>query len=274
MPEIVEVQIIAEQLEKEILYDSIVKVEFSNEESTSIIQPLTNQEFAKEVENRRVYDVYRIGKKIIFDLGERYMVSSLMMTGRWLLDVPEEQIGHTRVTFHLKSGKILRYSDVRKFGTLKIMDLNEVNKLSKGLDIWDVPEEVLVYNLFENHIAFNKTIKQLILNQDVLSGLGNIYACEVLRKAKIHPAEFASSVLFNKERTQLLVKAIKEKIQEGYERGGLSVKDYYHLDGRKGDMQNHLVVYKQEYCSCGTKVERNIFSDKRTSYYCPNCQRS
>lgn len=273
MPEIVEVEIVAEQLYEEVLEDRIVKVEFPSVENTPIIRPLTNTEFAEKITGCKIYDVYRIGKEIVFDLGEFYMVSALRMTGRWLLDVPEEKIGHTRVILHLESGRVLRYSDVRKFGTLRIMSLYDVNGLIKGLDVWYEPSEEIMNVLYHTPVAKGKTIKQLILAQDLLNGLGNIYVCEVLRKAKFHPNTPAEMIVNDFDKVELLAETIREKIQEGYKRGGLSVKDYYHLDGTKGEMQNHLVVYRQEFCTCGTKVERATFADKRTSYYCPSCQK-
>lgn len=273
MPEVVEVQIQMEGLRNSIVGDKIIGVEFHHK-GEKIIRPLSPSEFKNVVLGREITFVNRIGKFIVIKLDkEILMTSHLAMTGRWLLDVPEEKVGHTRIAFNLLSGRKLRYSDVRVFGRIRLED-NLGGKIyrNKGLDVFKADEdEIKRYLLSIVDLKGNENLKKILTDQKILCGLGNVYANEVLWAASIHPERKLGSL--REEEIKLLAITIKEILDIGYELGGLSLRDYYHIDGSKGLAQEYLQIYQKEFCpNCGTKVLKSEEFDGRTTYYCPHCQ--
>lgn len=269
IPEIVEVQIQTEGLQK-VVGDRIIGVELSDK-GDKIVRPLSFMDLSSNTVGTTIEDVFRVGKYIVFQLEKSYMLVHLRMTGRWLLDVPEENIGHTRVTFKLESGRTLRYSDVRVFGRISFGNPWE---LKHGEDVWNADYGDLFKVLFNNQKVKDKTIKRFILDQKVLCGLGNVYANEALFHARIHPGSYAAEILNDYELASKLIGSIKETLYKGYKFGGLSLKDYYHVDGTRGSAQDHLDIYQATQCGvCLGKVERSEIFDGRASYYCPKCQK-
>lgn len=271
MPEIVEVQIQTEGLREQILNDMIMNIKFMDK-GDKIILPINPIDFINQVKGKRIQDVFRIGKYIVFKLDETlYLATHLRMTGRYLIDVPEEEIGHTRIVFELESGKNLRYSDVRVFGRMTLVQ--DLKYLKKGLDVWDAsPEEITNHILNVREKFKNKNLKEFFTHQGILCGLGNVYANELLFRLNFHPGKLVQEL--KSEDIIKISKEMKDMLKWSYELGGLSMKDYYHVDGSKGKTQEHLNVYQKQSCpNCGTKIERTEEFDKRATFFCPNCQR-
>lgn len=269
MPEIVEVKIQAEGLKKAVEGETIVDVIF-HYKGDKIILPITEDLFRDRLVGLKIEDIFRSGKHIVFDMGDFFLISHLRMTGRWTVDIPEEQIGHSRITFKLASGKTLRYSDVRVFG---VIEFKNHQPMPEGADVWDSDYTDLSNVAFEHPKAGKMSIKKFILQQDIWTGLGNVYANETLRAATIHPGTLASKIVNNWSSLELLMDSMKAVLYQGYNNGGLSLKDWYHVDGTEGSAQHHLLVYKRAECNCGTKIIRSTDFDSRTTYYCPSCQR-
>ena len=117
----------------------------------------------------------------------------------------------------------------------------------------------------------NKPIKQTILDHRVIAGAGNIYACEALFRAGITPDKITNSL--TKQERKSLFYYVREVLEEGIKYGGTSISDYRHADGKTGQMQLHLNVYKQKKCKvCGHSIETKVIAG-RNSHFCPNCQR-
>lgn len=273
MPEVVEVQIQVDGLNESVAWDVIEDIYFSPG-SERIIRPTAPDDFSTSLIGYTITEVFRCGKQVVFVLVNGntclYMTSHLRMTGRWLVDVPEEQIGHNRITFNLKSGKVLRYGDVRVFGTIHV---GRKYPVIKGVDVLDSDYTDLTNAVYQNPKAVGKTIKQFILDQKTWTGLGNVYANETLHQAGIHPGQPADSVVYDWSTLERLIESMKTTLYKGQEHGGLSLKDWFHVDGTQGKAQDHLCVYKRTHCSCGTPVVRDKTIDSRTTYYCPECQR-
>lgn len=273
MPEVVEVQIQTEGLNESIIGDEIVGVHVLDK-GDKIIRPVSKFEFGHRLLDKTFLDVTRNGKYIVFKLSENVILTShLAMTGRWLLNVPEEEIGHTRIKFLLKSGRVLRYSDVRVFGRIRIEEDLNAKIYNKGLDVLTASEEEIKNKLF---LVVDKkpklNVKELLTKQDILCGVGNVYANEILWETGIYPG--APLIELNDEEIELLAFTIKFVLEQGYKDGGLSFKDYYHVDGTKGSAQETLEVYKKTNCSiCDSEIRKTDTFDGRATYYCPKCQK-
>jgi formamidopyrimidine-DNA glycosylase len=275
MPEVIEVRIQAEGLEEKVSMDNIVDVIF-HDKGDRIIRPMSPEKFRESVIGSSVSEVFRVGKQIVFQINRghtcTFMTSHLRMTGRWLVDVPEGQIGHSRITFKLASGKVLRYSDVRVFGTIQMgcywPDI-------EGVDVLEADYAELGNAAFEHPKAKRMTIKRFILDQSIWTGLGNVYANETLYRAGIHPGQPADSIVNIWTALESLIENMKATLDKGYNLGGLSLKDWFKVDGKKGHAQEYLCVYQQTSCTCGTKILKDHAKefDSRATYYCPRCQR-
>jgi formamidopyrimidine-DNA glycosylase len=222
---------------------------------------------AAALEGRRIASIKRHGKFILMSLqGGGYLIVHLGMTGRLLLGgVPGK---HTHAILTLDRG-VLLYDDSRQFGCIaysrEIPD--RVSKL--GPDALEVSFED-----FAAALKRRKTrIKALLLNQEFLRGLGNIYADEALFRGGIHPLAIASRL--RGERARRLHEGIVAVLGEAIAAGGSSISDYVDAQGRKGFFQMEHRVYQRtgEPCvTCGAAIRR-ILVAQRSSHFCPKCQR-
>ena len=272
MTEVVEVEIQKEGL-KAIVGDTVTSVKFYDKGDV-IVRPTSAEYFVDCILKKRVERVIRVGKKIGIDLGDFWLVSHLAMTGRWLLDVPEEKVGHTRIEFQLESGRVLRYSDVRVFGRIQIKYMLDDVLKATGIDVFTATKDdvSIVIENAQKLARYNTTaVKKFLLNQHCITGLGNVYANEILFDANINPAR--QLLTLSEDEIYKLSVVTRKKLDEAYKLGGLSMKDYYHVNGEQGEMQNHLAVYRKEHCKhCKSKIVKDKTIDGRATYYCPCCQ--
>jgi formamidopyrimidine-DNA glycosylase len=188
------------------------------------------------------------------------------MTGRMLVNEPVEEIAkHTHAIAKLASGRELRFVDPRRFGRLSVAHDFEASG--------DEPLEVEL-DRFVSLFRRRKTpIKSALLNQKLLSGVGNIYADESLFRAGIRPRRSAASL--SKENLRRLYLAVREVLKEAIALGGSSISDYVGADGEEGFFQLQHRVYGREgepCLICKTPVKRIVIAG-RSSHYCPECQR-
>ncbi|WP_438447971.1 DNA-formamidopyrimidine glycosylase [Gorillibacterium sp. sgz5001074] len=241
-----------------------------------IRRPEEPEAFARLLEGQTIHGVERRGKFLRFLLDDYVLVSHLRMEGRYGVypsDDPAEL--HTHVLFHFTDGTDLRYKDVRQFGTMDVFlkgeewTLPPLHKL--GLEPLE-PE--FTTEAFRRRIEGRSTkIKPLLLNQEVVAGIGNIYVDEALHKAGIHPAREADSL--SRQELAKLHEAIVSTLQESVEAGGSSVKSYVNGQGERGEFQFQLVVYgrKNEPCrTCGRPIEKTVLGGRGT-HFCPHCQK-
>jgi formamidopyrimidine-DNA glycosylase len=282
MPELPEVETIARGLNKRIAGDTIELV-WLGEKPEPLKSPA--REMAAVLEHARIAQVRRVGKHIVFDLervarngrGNRIphgqWIVHLGMTGRMqVADSQEELLKHTHAVLKLKSGRELRFVDPRRFGRLAVVRLGEAaNKgfAAPGDEPLDSQIERFT-SLFRNR---KTPIKSALLNQKLLSGVGNIYADEALFRAGIRPRRRAASL--TREELRKLHVALKEVLNEAIKLGGSSVSDYVDAEGREGFFQLQHRVYGREgepCLVCGTPIKRVVIGG-RGSHYCPHCQR-
>jgi formamidopyrimidine-DNA glycosylase len=277
MPELPEVETIARGLAKRVNEDVIESVWLGSKK-----EPLKSSagEIAAALEYSRIVDVRRVGKHIVFDLEQTALRTSkknknsataqwivhLGMTGRMVVCEADAEVAkHTHAIAKLASGRELRFVDPRRFGRLSV---------SKDFSAAGVePLEVELERFVELFRGRKTPIKSALLNQNLLSGVGNIYADEALFRAGIRPRRRASS-LTRDDLGQLYV-AVQEVLKEAIKLGGSSVSDYVDADGEEGFFQLRHRVYGREgeaCLKCKTPIKRVVIAG-RSSHYCSNCQK-
>jgi formamidopyrimidine-DNA glycosylase len=268
MPELPEVETVANGVHQRVHGQTITGVQTSNKPQTFKSPPA---EIAEVLTDARIERVHRVGKTIVADLtrpaGSAQFLIHLGMTGRLLVSTPETEVPpHTHAILTLSGGKELRFVDARRFG-----------RLSVSLQTYEGPgKEPLTIGLEEFIALFRgrKTpIKAALLNQSLLHGVGNIYADEALHHAGIRPRRHAGR-LTRDELTRLRT-ALQKVLKKAIKLGGSSVSDYVDADGVAGFFQLHHFVYSrtgQPCRTCSTRIERIVIGG-RSTHFCPTCQR-
>ena len=263
MPELPEVETVARSIAP-LVGRRIVTAEFR---CLRVLRGGDPDEMAAALAGRRIGSVKRYGKYIVVSLrGGGYLTIHLGMTGKLLLG--GEPGKHTHAILTLDRG-VLLYDDSRQFGRLLYSEQfpERVGQLG--------PEPLEVaFDDFAAGLKHRKTsIKALLLNQDFLRGIGNIYADEALFRAGIHPMAIASRV--RGDRARRLYDAVVAVLSEAIEAGGSSISDYVDAEGRKGFFQFSHRVYQHtgEPCvTCGARIRRVLVA-QRSSHFCPKCQK-
>jgi DNA-formamidopyrimidine glycosylase len=227
------------------------------------------------IENSDIEDIFNYGKVVIFKISKKniskYLVSQLGMTGSWFNDYSRRDNKHNQLELiQDKKNKII-YSDIRKFGNIKIYDsIDDIIKTKK----WSINlEKVTTNTLFQhiNKIKSNKTIKELILDQKKFPGIGNYLASEILFKAKINPKKFFSDI--DQVKRKDLSKAIIHLISITKKYGGFSFYGGYVLpDGSLGLYKNHALIYRKERCPLCNNPVKKIYIKGRATFFCKQCQ--
>ena len=264
MPELPEVETVARSIAP-LVGRRILSAEFR---CVRVLRGGDPEEMAEALRGRKIAGVQRYGKFIVMSLhGGGYLLVHLGMTGRLLLGGAMGK--HTHAILTLDRGGVLLYDDSRQFGRLQYSAEFPARIATLGPEPLEVPFEE-----FAGALRRRKTkIKALLLNQDFLRGLGNIYADEALFRAGIHPLAIASRI--RGARARLLYEAIHAVLTEAIAAGGSSISDYVDAQGRKGFFQFSHRVYQRtgEPCvACGAPIRRLLVA-QRSSHFCPRCQK-
>tara|TARA_A100001011_G_scaffold395208_1_gene489533 strand:+ start:2267 stop:3073 length:807 start_codon:yes stop_codon:yes gene_type:complete len=217
----------------------------------------------------RVKSVNVRGKFIWFSLDkEFYIYSTLGMTGHWGLKNKK----HSRVRISFNDKKDLFYTDIRNFGTLKI--IKGEDNLSKKLRTLgpDMLSEDVSDSAFYSRIIKKKnwSLAKTIMNQGVISGVGNYVKAEALWRAKLSPHRIISSL--TKREVSLLNRSIKEVLSDSYNNGGATIKSYKTFSGSQGQYSRRFAVYGQDRDPNGLRVIREKTKDGRTTHWVPDIQ--
>ncbi|MCX5709372.1 MAG: DNA-formamidopyrimidine glycosylase [Candidatus Omnitrophica bacterium] len=265
MPELPEVETIKRDLEKIIIGKKIVEVCVHH---PAVVREPGVEKFKKALTGVSVKRVLRRAKVLILELSNgKALVIHLKMTGQ--LVYPGDGL-KSRVSFHLSNGKILDFNDQRLFGELRVMDDWRTLKFIQGLgpEPFDITAEE-----FKEMLAKKKTkIKPLLMDQTFVSGIGNLYAAEVLFRANIDPERSAQGLSGGEK--EKLFQTIKKVLQEAIHYGGSSVDDYVRVSGERGNYARHHKVYGREgkpCLVCKTLIKRTALGGRGT-YFCPKCQ--
>lgn len=226
----------------------------------------------------RLVEVRRHGKLLLLTFArerpprERFcLVVHLGMTGQLVIHDPSDAVApHTHVRIGLDDGQELRYTDIRRFGRMGIVPIEQLPARLRqlGADPLELDEAEFCRLLASRRCR----VKALLLDQRVLRGLGNIYADESLWRARLHPMRRASEL--SEAELAGLWRAIRAVIQEAIRLGGTSVANYVNARGQPGSYQKRLRVYRRARrpcLRCGMKIGRMIVAG-RASHFCPRCQ--
>ena len=280
MPELPEVETIARGLHRRVTGD-VIQLIWLGEKPEPLKSPAA--EITRVLEHSRITQVRRVGKHIVFDVekipGSRrskpnrgQWIVHLGMTGKMQVAGPETEIAkHTHAIARLASGREVRFVDPRRFGRLAVTVVSDTTSgfSAPGDEPLNLPVDRFV-GLFRRR---KTPIKSALLNQSLLSGVGNIYADESLFRAGIRPSRRASTL--SRERLVKLHSALQEVLREAIALGGSSISDYVDPDGEEGFFQLQHRVYgrKGEPCLVCKKPVKRIVIAGRSSHYCTNCQK-
>lgn len=273
MPELPEVETVARGLQAVLPGRRILSVRLSK---TDFIE--NPAELEQQLPGRRITKVRRYGKFLILDIDPAeqgglpiLFLIHLGMTGQMISCAAEARVEpHTHAFFSLDDGRELRYTDIRRFGRMRLLSNGDSEKIlgGLGLDPLEASETEFQSRIAGRHAR----IKALLLDQHVLRGMGNIYTDESLFRARIHPKRLGASL--KDEQIRQLYRAVRAVLTEAIRLRGSSVSDYVDSNGQPGEFQLRHRVYQREgkkCIRCGAKIRRTIVAG-RSSYFCPNCQ--
>lgn len=273
MPELPEVETVRKTLQPLLINHKIIGVRiFLNK----IIKTPTVQQFSKQIIGQTINDVQRIGKLLIFILDDYVLLSHLRMEGKYFLQKNDEAIDwkHILLVLQLDNKYQLRYHDTRQFGTFHLQNINEYQKIKPYINIGPEPfdQKVTAEYLKNKWKHKSQSIKATLLEQNIMSGLGNIYVDEVLFYARIHP----QSITKNLTLTQLqdIINNAKFVLNKSITLGGSSINTYTSSLGVTGYYQQELQVHTRVNMpcfKCHTTIKK-IKVNLRGTYFCSHCQ--
>ena len=220
----------------------------------------------------RVVGLHRRAKYGVIDTDRAdSLVFHLGMSGHWRID-PTEMAKHDRFIIETDEGRRLALNDARRFGSLDLVPTSDLEEWPPFKALGPEPFDLDAPELKRRLAGRNAAIKLLLFDQRIVAGLGNIYVCEALSRAGIHPARAGGSISL--ERLKRLVPAIHDVLKEAIAVGGSTLRDFASPDGELGYFPKSFAVYDREGrpCRCGGPVRR-IVQGGRSTFYCPRCQR-
>ncbi|HEY7353830.1 MAG TPA: bifunctional DNA-formamidopyrimidine glycosylase/DNA-(apurinic or apyrimidinic site) lyase [Terriglobales bacterium] len=271
MPELPEVETIAGGLDRRIAGETVESVWLGSKP-----EPLKSsaEQISAALGGKTISSVRRAGKHIVFDLtdrtngtaGKAQWIVHLGMTGSLRIYPGGADIEkHTHAILGLSSGRELRFIDPRRFGRLSVVG----EFRAPGAE----PLQITLNDFISRFHERKTPIKSALLNQKLLSGVGNIYADEALFRAKIRPRRRAASL--TRDELRRLHSSLKQVLREAIRAGGSSISDYVDANGDEGFFQLKHRVYGRESkpCRvCTTPIKRIVIAG-RSSHYCPHCQK-
>jgi formamidopyrimidine-DNA glycosylase len=272
MPELPEVETICACLKDVLIGKKITSVEIRFDKA---VQKMTPEEFRSRLGRAVISGVARRGKFILLHLSSGdTLIIHLRMTGRLIYQLASPS-KHTRAVFGFSDGSVLDFSDQRKFGTLSLERTSALPCCPQLAALGPEPleKEFSAEYLQEILSRSKRPIKNFILDQSRIAGIGNIYACEALFRACIHPEKPASDLA--RDEIKSLHRQIRAVLRDGIRHSGTSISNFADAFGNPGGFQRLLRVYKKEGSPCprcGSPVER-IRQSGRSTFFCRNCQK-
>ena len=269
MPELPEVETVVRTLEHKINGRIIKKV---NVLWKNLIEYPETDSFCRFLENQKFEKFERRGKFLIFRLTDYTLIAHLRMEGKFYV-YPEktEPLKHTHIVFELDEGE-LHYNDVRKFGRFYLYGKDEELAAIKqlGYEPWD--DQLTADYLKKYCRNKNTAIKSQLLDQNMIAGIGNIYANEICFDVKINPQHPACFI--SREKWEEIIASTRKILAQAIKDGGTTIRSYTSSLGVTGLFQQHLNVHSQngKECHCGTVIEK-IAVNGRGTYFCPKCQK-
>jgi len=272
MPELPEVETIRKALGPIIAGKTISAVEIRCDR---IVRGLEPAAFAARLKGQRVQSLGRFGKYLFFRFDDVTLVSHLRMEGKYfVMTVGDPVAKHEHVVFDFTDGTSLRYHDTRKFGTMELVPRGSEMRLP-AIDAMGPEPSSPAFSgayLARRGGKSARPVKAFLLDQNIVSGLGNIYVDETLSRAQIHPATIAKRLV--RREWDRVAAAAKAVIAGAVEDGGTTIRSYVSSLGVTGRFQTELAVHMQKGkpCrTCGTPIVKTVVGGRGT-YFCPHCQ--
>ena len=228
-------------------------------------------------DGRAIVDVRRRSKYLLFDLeGEGVLLVHLGMTGR-LRFVPrgEPFAKHDHVVFGLSDGLEMRFNDARRFGMIDAFrkDAEATHASLRHLGLEPLSDDLTPERFAELARGSKKPIKNFLMDGTKVVGVGNIYACEALHIARIHPLKAAGKL--DKKKWATLTREVRGVLDRAIVEGGTTLRDFVDAEGVTGSYATRLLCYGREgeACRCGRGRIRRIVTAGRSTFYCGSCQR-
>ncbi len=268
MPELPEVETTVRGLERVLKGRTIRRVEARRPD----LRRAMPVDLGQRLTGARVTGLRRRAKYGLIDTdrGDTF-IFHLGMSGRWRID-PHEIEKHDHFLIETDDGRTLALNDPRRFGSLDLMPSSELPNWPPFLALGPEPLDLDGATLKARLAGRTAAIKLLLLDQRIVAGLGNIYVCEALYRARIGPRRAGGSV--SAVRYARLAQTIREVLAEAIAAGGSTLRDFASPDGELGYFSKHFDVYGREgqQCACGGVVRRFV-QGGRSTFYCPACQR-
>lgn len=270
MPELPEVEVVRGGLE-DILKarPKLLKVEITRPNLRTVI-PIKK---IKTLEGQRILGVERRAKYLLFLTEKGAMLSHLGMTGTWRVAPKGDERLHDHIYLYFEGGLRLAYRDPRRFGVFEFIEKDSEHPKLAELGPEPLGNEFALDYLHEALRKKDLPIKAAIMDQKIVVGVGNIYACEALFSAKINPLK--SSKRLSKLDLKLLIQEIKRILRKSIKLGGSSISDFAKADGNSGYFQTTFQVYGRagEGCVvCGQHLVSKVVSGRNT-FWCKRCQK-
>jgi formamidopyrimidine-DNA glycosylase len=272
MPELPEVLTITKDLNEHLKGSTITNIKITDKYK---VFP-NNAAFVNTVKGKKIKEVTHIAKNIVFELKDQFIVFHLAMTGRLLL---RDRVNKTdkwiKIVFYIDNGRkesVLTFTDMRTFGKVKLYSEEGIKELKKRYGPEPIDDSAEFDVFFENVRSKRSNIKNVLLDQSKVSGLGNIYVTDTLFLAKVHPKTHTSDI--DRSTAKILWDSAKKILNEGILHRGSTLPDRMYVDifGKEGSHQDHFRVYLRDNCpDCDTKIEY-IKLNSRGTYFCPSCQ--
>jgi formamidopyrimidine-DNA glycosylase len=288
MPELPEVETTITDLKKKVLGRTFVDVW---SDFKKMVKKPDFERFKKEIAGKRIKNIKRRAKIIIFELSEeKTLLIHQKLTGHLLVGKWEKKGGnwencstplsekvntYIHLIFWLDNDLMIAFSDLRKFAWAELWDTKELEESDKLKKLGPEPlEKDFTFEKFEEVLKGRKAkIKQVLMNQEVIAGIGNIYSDEILFKARVHP--FKKTNDLSGKDLKNIYSAIGETLTKAIELRGESFADWRDIEGKKGFFDKERKVYQREgeSCSrCGEKIKRKKINN-RSAHFCSKCQK-
>lgn len=267
MPELPEVETVRRMLADTVENKTIAAVEIYYDK----VIDGDNEEFITRLQGETIRGVDRIGKYLVFILDSVAIISHLRMEGKYtFLEQDRPRSKHELLSLVFADGSQLRYDDVRRFGRLKLADGQHYREDPVLAKLGPEPKDADPLVFWQRIHKRDTAIKTLLLDQTIITGLGNIYVNEVLHRLGMHPKTPGKRI--SKKRAAQLLTTAAEILAEATALGGTTIHSFSALD-HSGGYQDKLRVHGRKVCpDCGAPITK-IFVGGRGTYFCPICQK-
>jgi len=299
MPELPEVETIIRELREKVLLrtffdiwtDNSKMIYFCNDCKKQIKDQKDFNKFKKEIKGKTIKNIWRRGKNIIFDLsGNKSLLihqklTGHLLVGQWVLNkgswepinnnfLKEPVNRYIHLMFWISGDLMIALSDLRKFAKVELWDSDKLKESKELNELGPEPlDKGFTFKKFKEILPKKGKIKQILMNQSVIAGIGNIYSDEILWEARICPLKDISEL--SEQNLKEIYQAIKKVLKKAIELKGESFSDFRRTSGEKGNFDEERKVYqrKGEKCSrCGSIIKK-IKIGGRPAHFCPACQK-